>query len=163
MKRLFCIILSACLILCLSACGEPPTVQTDFAAVFTAQNGGAEYAGTADMTGGCLTVTMTEPYTVQGVTFAYADGTLTIRRGGLSAEADADYLPGGPADALYGVLPYLSQAEYTGTQNGTDAFTVPTPRGAVSLSAVDGFPTALTDPNSGYTFTFEAVEGCGDL
>ena len=156
MKRLLCLFPLFILVLTLCACGEPPTVQSDFFARFTVQKDEISYAGTLQKKGSCMTLTMTEPYTVTGMSFCREDSALSIRYAGHSAEVTSDYLPADTVPtALYNSLSYLEQAAYTGTENGTDHFTLPTPYGDAKLTARDGMPTTLDDPYSGMTFYFE--------
>ena len=155
MKKLLCIACSLIILASLTACGEPPTVNNDFSAAFSARCGDTDYAGTLTKDGDVLTIDMTEPYTVQGITFTYQGGKLSVGYAGHSAEATAGYLPGSCIpSSLHGTLPYLPQAEYTETADGTDHFTLPTPNGAAQLTADNGSLLSLTDPN-GITYTFE--------
>lgn len=155
MKRYFLLPILFAVILSLSACGEPPTVQSDFSSAFTASRDNIDYTGTVVKDGTSLTVTLSEPCTVDGMAFCWDDDALSIRYAGHSANANADYLPADsiPA-ALHYSLAYLPQASYTETANGTDHFKLPTPYGDASLTAVDGVPTTLTDPLSETVFHF---------
>ena len=155
MKRFFLPML--CIpVLLLSSCGEPPTVQSDFSASFTARYKDTDYAGTLTKEGDHLAVTLYEPYAAEGMSFCWEDSALSVRYMGHSTKANADYLPADsiPA-ALHNTLAYLSQASYTGSENKEDRFTLPTPYGNAELTAQDGIPKSLTDPNSGTAFVFE--------
>lgn len=156
MKRLIILPILFAVIFALSSCGEPPTVQSDFTASFTANYDDVDYAGTVTKNGDNLTVTFSAPYTVEGTAFCYEDGTLCIRYAGHSTQANADYLPANSVPAmLHNTLSYLSQASYTGTQDGKDHFSLPTPYGDASFTAQDGIPLSLTAPQSGTVFLFE--------
>ena len=155
MKRYMILPILFAVILSLSACGEPPTVQSDFSSSFTVSRGDIDYAGTIAKDGTELTVIFTEPYTVNGTAFCWDVETLSIRYAGHSTQANADYLPADSVPAvLHNALCYLPQAVYTETADGEDHFSLPTPCGDASLTAADGVPTSLTDPLSGTVYTF---------
>lgn len=140
----------------LSSCGEPPTVQSDFSASFTARYEDIDYAGAVTKEDDCLDVILSQPYTVSGMTFCWEGSALSVRYMDHSAGANADYLPADSVPAaLHNALAYLPQAAYTGTENGEDRFTLPTPYGDAELTAQDGIPKSLTVPNSGTVFVFE--------
>ena len=156
MKR-FLLLILLIPVLTLSSCGEPPTIRTDFSALFSANHTETDYAGTVAKDGDHLTITMTEPYTVKGMVFEYADTQLSIRKLGHSAEAKADYLPmESIPTALRNALLYLPQARCSGSENGCDHYTVDTPYGEAALTASDGYLTEITEPHSGITFHFES-------
>lgn len=154
MKRLFLILLCM-LMISLSACGEPPTMNSDFTSAFTAEYQGAEYAGTVSKEGDRLTITMNAPYTVQGIAFCYQGDELSIRCADHSTNANSEYLPdSGVPTVLHNTLAYLPQAVYISTESGADTFTLPTPYGDATLTAREGVPQSLTDPHSGIEVTF---------
>ena len=156
MKRFLSLGILFVMILLLSACGEPPTVQSDFSASFTASRDDVGYAGTVTKSDASLTVIFSEPAAADGMEFCWENSALSIRYAGHSTQANADYLPSDSIPAtLHNTLTYLSQAAYTGTENGEDRFTLPTPRGDAELTAENGVPTSLTDPNDGTFFYFE--------
>ena len=158
MKRILLLFMTLPILL-LCACGDPPAVQSDCRLAFTAHNADIPCAGTVEKDGDTLTVTMSEPYTVQGMIFSYEGETLSIRYGGHSAQANADHLPADSIPGiLYGTLSYLPQATYSGTQDDTDRFILPAPCGDCELTAQNGIPVSLTVPKSGLTFSFEPVE-----
>ena len=157
MKRIFLLFMTLPLFL-LSACGEPPTVESDCRLAFTAENAELPYAGTVEKNGDTLTVTLSEPYTVQDMAFTYEGDMLSINYGGHSTQSRADYLPTDSVPAmLYSTLSYLPQAAYSGTQDGADRFILPTPYGDSELTARDGIPVSLTVPKSALTFSFEPI------
>ena len=157
MKRIFLLFMTLPLFL-LSACGEPPTVESDCRLAFTAENAELPYAGTVEKNGDSLTVTLSEPYMVQDMAFTYEGDMLSINYGGHSTQSRADYLPTDSVPAmLYSTLSYLPQAAYSGTQDGADRFILPTPYGDAELTARDGIPVSLTVPKSALTFSFEPI------
>ena len=157
MKRIFLLFMTLPLFL-LSACGEPPTVESDCRLAFTAENAELPYAGTVEKNGDTLTVTLSDPYTVQDMAFTYEGDMLSINYGGHSTQSRADYLPADSVPAmLYSTLSYLPQAAYSGTQDGADRFILPTPYGDTELTARDGIPVSLTVPKSALTFSFEPI------
>ena len=158
MKKLILLLSAACIALCLSSCGEPPSVATVFDADFTVSRSGEDYSGRLSLTGESLTVAMTAPFTVEGMSFDYTDEGLTISRGGLSASANSDYIPAAAIPSvLHDTLTYIGQAAYIGSDGGEDSFTLPTPYGEATLTARDGDPVRLADDYSGLTFEFSAV------
>lgn len=155
MKRILALSILFILMLTLSACSEPPTVNAEFTAPFSVQYNGIDYAGTVSNSGSSLTLSMTAPYTVQGMVFDYQDSTLSVRYADCAANANADYLPSDSIPSiLHNNLAYLAQASYDSSQDGADSFTLPTPYGEAALTAKEGIPTSLTDPKSGIEFTF---------
>ena len=156
MKRSLTVLLSAIIFTFpLSACGEQPTVDGDFTAAFTTKYLGADYSGTLYKNGDHMTVSMNDPYTARGLVFDYRGDTLGISLGVHSTETDPEYLP---YDCIPSVLrnslAYLPQAAYSGTEDGSDIFALPTPYGDATLTAQNGVPLSLTDPHSGMEFTF---------
>ena len=158
MKRYLCMAILLIMTISLTSCSEAPQVDADFSATFAAKIDEAEYAGdiTADESG--LSITMTQPYTVQGMRFDYYGGALSVDYGGHSVRADTGYLPcESVASALHETLAYLNQAEYRETKDGEDSFTLPTPHGSVALTAKDGALQTMTVPEYRMTFTFEPI------
>lgn len=157
MKKLYLILLILPL-LSLTSCGEPPSINSDFSAVFSVQNEEITYTGTLNRCGDQLSITMTEPYTVAGLTFSYTDSQLNVQREHHSTYANADYLPAESIpSALRNSILYITQASYTGSENGTDTFTVETPYGEAALSASYGYLKEITEPHSGMTFRFTNI------
>ena len=154
MKRFFFMILTV-LLLTLPSCSQPTAIKTDFSASFTAACDDRDYAGTVAKDGDHLTVTVSEPYTVQGMVFDYTDTQLSIRDRGHSTETEADYLPKSSVpSALRDSLLYLSQASYTGSESGCDYYAVDTPWGEALITADEGMIITVTEPHSGITFYF---------
>ncbi|MBQ3329665.1 MAG: hypothetical protein IJG87_00635 [Ruminococcus sp.] len=156
MKKLFILPILLIPLFLLVSCGEPPTVQSDFTASFTADHNGSVYRGTVAKEGGGLVVSLSEPYTVSGMEFCWEDSALSVRCQGHCTNANADYLPADSLPAsLHNALAYLPQASYLSTENGEDRFTLPTPYGDAALTARSGIPTSLADPNGSTVFYFE--------
>ena len=155
MKRVFLIILSFILMLCLSACGNPPELAGDFESEFSVTLDESSYKGRISLNGGELSIALTEPYTVSGMRFEYSDKELSIDFGGHSTKANCDYIPAGAIPSvLHNTLAYISKAEYRGREDGTDTYTVMTPYGEAIIKAADGIPVSLEDPYSGLRFEF---------
>ena len=159
MKRIIlctAILLLTAVLLC--ACGDAPTVDNCFTVSFTAQRDedDVNYAGTLQKTDDGICITMTAPYTVQGMRFTYESGAAQIARGGLSANADSDYLPDNSLPAtLNRDMSFLPQASYRGVADGRDRYRIATPNGEAELLAENGIPTALTDDTAGWKVEFE--------
>ena len=156
MKRFLTVLLSTIIFTFpLSACGEPPKVNSDLTAAFTTEYLGADYSGTLNKNGDHMTITMNAPNTARGLVFDYRGDTLSINLGVHSTEADTEYLPYNCIPSvLHNSLAYLPQAAYSGTEDGSDIFALPTPYGNATLTAQNGVPLSLTDPHSGMEFTF---------
>ncbi len=152
------IILSAALLLIiLSACGKAPQAKSDFSVAFTAehQDDDTKYTGTLTKSGDRIHITLSEPYTIKGMTFDYQDSELSIERNGHNAITNCRYLPADSLPStLHNILAELTHAAYTKSENGEDLYTIPTPYGEAELSASDGIPTALTAPESRWKFLF---------
>ncbi len=157
MKRLL-LILAVILIALLSACGEPPTVSTEFDADFAVTQEDIAYKGTLTLSDGTLSVVFSEPYTVQGMAFNYGADGMRITYAGHETAANCDYIPSKAIpQVLHNALAYLPQATYTGSDESGDCFSLPTPYGEATLTAKDGVPTALDDPHAGLRFRFIAT------
>ena len=157
MKRFLFLLTATVLIITLASCGSPPTLKTDFSAMFNTQIDSTDYAGAVNKNGDHMTITMKEPYTIAGMVFDYTDSGLSIRSNSHSTNADADYLSDNSVPgALRNALLYLSQASYNGSQNGVDSYSVTTPYGEATMTADDGYLTEITEPHSGLCFKFSA-------
>lgn len=154
MKRLL-LILAFVLIILLSACGEPPTVDKELDAEFAVTQEDTAYKGEIKLSDGKLTVTFSEPYTVQGMEFSYGADGMRITYAEHETTANCDYVPSNAVpQVLHNTLAYLPQATCTGSDETGDLFSLPTPYGEATLTARDGVPTALYDPHSGLRFSF---------
>lgn len=155
MKRIICMIAAVPVALGLTACGEPPTVDSEFEADFSVVQDGSEYTGRLSVGEEGMSVDITAPYTVAGLGFDYSADGLSIRLGGLSANANCDYIPSTAVpEVLHNTLTYLGQAQYKETSDGEDSFTLPAPNSEAEITAKDGVPTGLYDPHSGLSFCF---------
>lgn len=158
MKRILSLSICLILLFSLSACGEPPTVESNFTVSFTVSRNDTDYAGTLIREEGVLNIQMSEPYTVKGMAYCYQDGELSLSYGGLSTKSSCDYLPDDSIPgALFESLAYLSQATYTESSDGEDSFSLPTPYGNATLTAKDGIPTSLYGLRSKLEFSFKAI------
>lgn len=147
----------------LSACGEPPELNTDFTAEFSAVHNGTEYCGRLSAGRGRLSILMTAPYTVSGLGFDYDGSRLNMSLGGLNAAVNSGYLPSAAVpEALHNTLAYLDQAAYSGTEDSQDVYTLPSPYGDAKLTAVNGYPLSLYDPHTGMTFCFSQSRSADD-
>lgn len=158
MKRILSLIICLIPLLSLSACGEPPTVESNFTVSFTVSQDDTDYAGTLSRKDDSLNIQMSAPYTVKGMEYHYQDGELSLSYGGHSTKANCDYLPADSVpEVLFDTLTYLPQATFIESNGGEDSFNLPTPYGDASLTARDGIPTSLYEPYSGLEFSFNAI------
>ncbi len=156
MKRTVCILLLLPILLLTACKSEPPAISETFRLNFTVSQGDVDYEGIVDRSDDTLTVAMTSPYTVEDTVFRYDDDGLSVCYGTHSARANCDYLPyKSIPTVLYNASVYLSQASFVEKIDGEDHYTLPTPHGDAQLTAADGIPAELYDPNSGLTFHFE--------
>ena len=95
---------------------------------------------------------------MDGLRFDYANEQLRIGYTSLETRSKSDYLPEASLPCrIYNAMLYLSQAQYTGSENDVDTFTVPTPQGDMTITAVKGTPTGMTLPRSGIKLRFNTV------
>lgn len=157
MKKAVCLLLLLPCLLMTACQNDPPSVKETFTLDFEVSQEDVRYQGVLDRTTESLTVSVTTPYTVKDTVFRYDSAGLSINYGTHAAQANCDYLPSKSIPtALYNACAYLSQASYTGSDDGADHYTLPTPYGECLLTAANGIPAELYDPNSGLTFHFEA-------
>ena len=155
MKRIICLSLAACMLLCLTACAEPPALNREPELGFSVTRDGADWQGTLSLHDGALSIVLTAPYTVAGMRFDYTDEGLCIRRGALGTKANCDYIPSDAVpQELHNALSYLGEAVYSAGDDVEDRYILSTPRGDALLTAREGVPTSLTTPESGSMFTF---------
>ena len=141
--------------LLLSSCGEPPKADGDFTAAFTAVKGDEEYAGTVTRSNGNTTVTLSDPYTVNGITCQTDEGRFKLELGNCSATVDSDHLPSDSLPRfLCGSLNNLSLATYVESQEDTDRFILPTDLGNADLTTKGGKISSLEDEHSGWQISF---------
>ncbi len=148
MKKIAVMLLTI-LLFSLTGCSkEPPTISDSFTVGLQAEYNQLGLSGVLTHNANGTQITFTEPYTLSGLRFGYADEELTIGFTGHETHADSGYLPEAALPSrLYTTLLYLSQAQYTDSKDGTDAFAIPTPSGEAVLTAKEGIPTLLTLPH----------------
>ena len=147
MKRIVVLPLAFLLCCCAGCSKEPPTVGDSFTLSLRTQYNGLDVCGTLTRSTEGLQLNLTEPYTVAGMRFDYADEQLCIDCDDLQTRAASDHLPASALPArLYTALLYLPQAEYQGSDDGTDTFLLPASDGDAVLRARDGIPLSLILP-----------------
>ena len=158
MKRF--IILLAVLPCCLVGCSkEPPTLNDSFTVGFRTAYNDLDLSGELKHDFEGTSITLNEPYTVDGLCFDYAEEQLCVGYSSFETRAGSDYLPEGSLPSrVYDALLYLSQAQYTGSENDVDTFTVPTPQGEATITAAEGIPTGMTLPKSEIKLIFNSVK-----
>lgn len=163
MKRILSLSALICILLSLSACSsEPPSLADAFGADFSTVLGDTEYHGRLSSDNDSLTLLMTAPYTVEGMSFEYTDDGLSIGKGGMNTEINCDYIPSAALPSmLHNALAYLDSSSYKGNDNGEDIYTLPTPYGDAEIRALNGLPRMLTLPD-GAEINFENVERIND-
>ena len=158
MKRFILIPLTA-LLFCLGGCAKkPPTLSDSFTLEFQTAYNGLELSGELSQSADGTQIRLNGPYTVDGLRFDYANEQLRIGYTSLETRSKSDYLPEASLPCrIYNAMLYLSQAQYTGSENSIDVFTVPTPQGDMTITAVKGTPTGMTLPRSGIKLHFNSV------
>ena len=146
MKRILSLTAVILILLSLSACSaKPPELAEAFEADFSALLGDAEYRGRLTADKDSLTILMTVPYTVEGMSFEYTDEGLSIGRGGMNTEVNCDYIPSTALPSrLHNALAYLGSASYSDSRDGEDIYTLPTPYGDAGITAKNGLPLKIT-------------------
>ena len=149
MKRILSLTAAICIMLSLSACSaKPPALAEAFEADFSAVLGDTEYRGRLTADKASVTLLMTAPYTVEGMSFEYTDEGLSIGRGGMNTEVNCDYIPSTALPSrLHNALAYLESASYAGSRDGGDVYTLPTPYGDAEITADNGLPQKMSLPD----------------
>lgn len=149
MKRILSMTALICILLSLSACSaEPPGLADAFDADFSTVLSDTEYRGRLTADNDSLTLLMTAPYTVEGMSFEYTDDGLSIGKNGMKTEINCDYIPSAALPSmLHNALNYLDSASYKGSEDGDDIYTMPTPYGDAEIRAINGLPQMLTLPD----------------
>lgn len=157
MKKWITLFITISMLFCLSACrGDPPTIASAYTVSFTVTQDAIRYEGTLQQNDEAMTVTLSEPYAVSGMSFVYSGEELQIDYAGHSTIANSDYISSLTIPAvLHNSLSYAHNAEYQQTDESIDRFSLPTPYGSAELCACDGIPTSLYDEHSGLEFSFQ--------
>ena len=144
----------------LTSCGKAPAVADDFTVAFVAENTDSNltYEGILSKSADSVSIAMTAPYAVKNTSFTYEEDDLRISLDGLRTEADSHYLPqDSMPSVLYRDISTLSHASYTGSDGKEDRYAIALPQGDAALTAVNGIPTSLSDPATGWEFTFSSA------
>lgn len=157
MKKWITLFVTVLMLFCLSACrGDPPTIASAYTVSFNVTQDAIRYEGTLQQEDDTMTVTLSEPYAVSGLSFVYKGEELQIDYAGHSTIANSDYISSLTIPAvLHNTLSYAQNAEYQQTDEKGDSFSLPTPYGSAELYASDGIPTSLYDEHSGLEFSFQ--------
>lgn len=156
MKRILSLTVVICILLSLSACSAKPQALAEaFEADFSCVLGDTEYRGRLTADKASVTLRMTAPYTVEGMSFEYTDEGLSVGRGSMKTEVNCDYIPSNALPSrLHNALAYLESASYAGSEDGGDIYTLPTPYGDAEITAENGLPLKMNLPD-GAEINFE--------
>ena len=156
MKKRITLFIAVLMLYCMSACGkEAPAIASAYTVNFTVTQDAVQYAGSLQLDGDTMTITMNEPYAASGMSFVYKGEELQIDYAGHSTIANSDYISSLTIPAsLHNTLSYSQSAEYQGSDDTGDRYSLPTPYGSAALTAKDGIPTSLCDEHSGLEFNF---------
>ncbi len=158
MKRAIVILISALMLICLTACGDPEPLKTEFKAVFSVTQNETDYKGELELADDSLHIKMIQPYSIEGIEYDYSDKGLSVSLNEHSAQVNCDYIPASAIPSvLHNILSYISAAECQGNEDGYDRYAVTSPYGVAIIKAADGHPSEMSDPFSGLSFKFEPM------
>ena len=153
MKRSILICLISALLF-LTACSHAvPTLPEEYEADFSASGGELDCGGRITFSEGSLTVEMTSPDTVKGLTYTVADGELSTAYGELSCITDsAGVIPGSVPAVMYEVFTALDKAIYLRSTNEDDIYRLELSSGRAELSFRKGALRSFSTASCPYTF-----------
>jgi len=159
MKRYLSVILlliPLCAVM-LTACRKPqPELKASFESEIIV-SGEQEITAHLNRTPDALTIAVTSPMSIAGLTYTYSGGELTASLNGHRCITDTDTLPSGAFPAvLHMVLCDIERAEYLSSDDSGDTFTLSTPSGDVQVTLADGLPVRISGDHMNYTITTAA-------
>ena len=160
MKRISICLFAVLAALILSSCSaKPPELSRDFACEMTAKSPDAEYTGLVTCSVGSVTLSLTSPPEVAGISYTLSDTKLRASLDGLTCITSADSLSPGSLPALIcAAMQGLDTAAYVSSENRRDIYTVDTADGAVTVTAENGLPISVTADNSPYSVSLDTSQ-----
>lgn len=155
MKRICCIPIAVILLITLTACsGGAHTLSPAYEGEIQATNRQNNYTAYLISDGETMCLSLSAPESVAGLRYEFRDGDLHTALNGLDCITDPDSLPSAAlAATLYEVFRHTGDAEYTGSTDDGDAFTLKTERVKAAITAKDGEPLIVTIENGGWTIS----------
>lgn len=155
MKRSVLIMLMSVLILLTACRSDPPKLNDTFHASVAVSGGETDFCADVERTPDAVTVAITSPATVAGITYTYTKGELHTSCGTSESISTLDSLPpsGAPA-VLCEALSRLNEAVCDESGKDTDAYRLTLDKGTVTITAEDGELLALKADYSPYTVAF---------
>lgn len=148
MKRFFCLPI-VILLLALTACGgDTHTLNASYAGSIQSTDGAVNYTAALTADGDTLTLSMTSPENVDGLTYEFCDGELHTSLNGLDTVTPYESLPPSSLPALlYALFSQCDSAKFQSTDNGVDTFILSVGDGDMTVTATDGVPQTLVYGN----------------
>ena len=155
MKRSVIILLTALLIL-LAGCTEPTAELPDpFEADVSAVSDGLSFTAHASLSGGELTLGVSTPDELSGITYTVSDSEMSASYSDLSCVLSPDSLAGSTAPRLlYDALAHVSEARFIESVDGANVFELTLTDGKAKLVFSGGELSELSADFSPYIFTF---------
>ncbi len=144
MKRLFCLPIVV-LLLALTACtGSTHTLNASYTGSIQSTDGAVNYTAALTADGDTLTLCMTSPESVDGLTYEFRDGELHTSLNGLDTVTPIENLPPSSLPALlHALFSRCDTAKLQRTDNGVDTFVLSVGDGDMTVTASDGVPQTL--------------------
>ncbi len=154
MKRIISL-LSACMLLfCLTACGSAHRLDSSYKGRVEFTDGSLSCTGDLTADGDTLTLSITSPENLSGISYEYRGGELHTTLNGLECVIPADGLPASAIPTLlHELFARSDEAEYQCTDDGADTFLLHTDAGDMTVTAKDGVPSSLTFGSRTVRFT----------
>ncbi len=154
MKRIFSIMIISVFLLTLSACGKPNrSIEADLGGEIHATDGQRNYIAAVTAREDSLTLTLSAPESVAGVSYIFRGGELRTALNGLECVTSVDDLPSGSVvSLLYELYSHPDDAEFQSASDGADTFTLHTKGGIATVTAQDGKPQSISRGNTEIKF-----------
>lgn len=154
MKRSVLILLFSVLILLTACRTTTPVISDTFEAEVTVSGGDFDCAAHLCRTPDSVTLRLTAPETVAGLTYTVSDGELHTSLDDMSCITSSDSLPPSGAPALLcTVISRLGEAVYEESKDGDDTYRLRLCDGEAVIVCRDGIPRTITASFSPYTLT----------
>ena len=159
MKRIIIILLVISAIAFAACSHEPPELSRSFVCDLTAESPDAEYTGRVTRSAESVTLSITSPPEVAGISYTMSDTELRTSLDGLTCVTSADSLspsslPAIVCAALYG----LDNAAYVSSENGRDIYTVSSAIGDITVTAEGGLPVSVTTEKGTFSISLDASQ-----
>lgn len=145
MKRTISLFTIIMLLFSLTACGSSPALNSSYAGTVEFTDGSLSCVGKLKADGENLTLTITSPENLAGISYEYRDDELHTSLSGLECIIPAEGLPASAIPTLlHELFSRSDEAEYQGTEDGADTYVLHTDAGDMTVTADDGAVQSLT-------------------